>query len=193
MRAQLGIAAELGAALVVTHLGNYPMTARQSLRERLWKELSEDLCFAETLASEYGLRLHIENTFHDLDFYRALLEALETSGGSPPHLCCDIGHAKVWSSASLLEWLSFLEAQARRGAQLHFHLHANRELADQHRPFTRPSEATDEIEDDFMQGMDWREALQRIDRRFPRAVKIFEVPPEETIAHYEHVMAALGR
>lgn len=192
LRAQLGVAAELGATLAVTHLGSYPMTARRSLRQRLWQELGADLCFAETLASEYGLRLHIENTFHDLGFYQALLDGLETARGSPPHFCFDIGHAKVWSSESLLEWLTFLEAQTQRGAQLHFHLHANQGLADQHRSFALPDDDAEEIDDDFMHGMDWREVLRLMDRRFPSAVKIFEVPPEETIAHYERVMAALA-
>nr|WP_240905965.1 TIM barrel protein [Thiorhodococcus mannitoliphagus] len=193
LREQLSAAAELGATSVITHLGNYPMTARLSLRERLWDQLSADLSFAEALASDYGLRLHIENTFHDLAFYRELLDALRASRATPVNFCFDMGHAKVWSSESLREWLAFLLTQRQQGTALHLHLHANEGLIDQHQPFTLASDREGVIEDDFMQDLDWPSALRLIDRSFPDAAKIFEVPPEVAVDHYEQVLAAINR
>ncbi len=191
LREQLELAAAIGASFVLTHLGNFPMASRPASRGRLWERLALDLDFAESIAADYGLGLHIENTFHALPFYRELCASLLGQRGRALHLCFDLGHAKVWSEESLAEWLAFLASQAEIGARLHFHLHANQGLADEHLSFVTTTRLGLTGVDDFTQGLDWFQALDLLDRRFPESSKVFEVPPAEAIENYELVVANL--
>jgi sugar phosphate isomerase/epimerase len=190
---QLASAAEIGASLAIIHLGRYPMSARRSLRQPLWERLAADLALAESVAADHGIRIHIENTFHDLPFYRELYHAIAAARGCPPDLCFDLGHAKVWSDEPLSDWLALLRAQVARGARMHCHLHANSGLVDEHRAFSAESSADRDADDDFAPGMTWVETLAMIDDSFPEAIKILEVPPAEAIETQTRISAALSK
>ena len=192
LREQLASAAELGAGLVVIHLGRYPMTARRSLRPSLWERLTADLAVAESVAADCGIRIHIENTFHPLPFYRELYTALAAARGCPPDICFDIGHAKVWSSEPLSDWLALLRGQLARGARMHCHLHANQGLIDEHRAFTAETAAERDLADDFAPGLTWVETLAMLSKSLPEAIKILEVPPAEAIATHASILTALA-
>ena len=192
LRDQLRVAEQFGAELAVTHLGNYPMTHRPARRPELWDRLAADLACAERIAEEYGIRIHIENTFHPLPFYRDFCSALGERRTRPVDLCFDLGHAKVWSAESLNDWICYIETQTRAGARLHVHLHANRGLADEHLSFSAAIRMGISGADDFSQGLDWFQMLATLEQRFPNASKVFEVPPAEAITDFELAMARLG-
>jgi hypothetical protein len=185
---QLGDAERLGATKVLTHVAAYPMTPR---RER-WQGLFEHLLPRfDTLASgcaRRGLELLIENTFHGDGFYRALFDRLPGGAG----FCLDIGHAKVWAHASLRGWLDFAEGLEAQGRRLHFHLHCNDGLADQHRAFSEAARAGQTAGDHFSGGQDYFSVLAALAARYPGSDKIFEVPPRLALENLDAVLAAVS-
>jgi sugar phosphate isomerase/epimerase len=176
LREQLAIAARLRAEYVITHLSPYPMTRRPEHRKAMLDKLYTDLRSTGRMCAEYGLDVHIENTYEDLDFYRRLFRGLVASGIEQIHFCFDLGHAKVWSTDCLEEWLGFLEDLVNEGLRLHFHLHANRGLSDEHLSFVTAERLGITSPDSYTSGVDYFQCLIQIAERFPRANKVFEVP-----------------
>lgn len=191
LREQLATAARLGAAYVITHLSPYPMTPRPELRTALLDKLFAGLRHARRLCAEYGLDLHIENTYHEMAFYRRLFRGLVASDLDPIHFCFDIGHAKVWSGETLAQWLAFLSELDAEGVRLHFHLHANRGLSDEHLSFLTAERLGITGPDGFTGGLDYYQALAEIGARFAQASKVFEVPADEAVANLDHVLARM--
>jgi hypothetical protein len=142
-------------------------------------KLYTDLRSTGRMCAEYGLDVHIENTYEDLDFYRRLFRGLVASGIEQIHFCFDLGHAKVWSTDCLEEWLGFLEDLVNEGLRLHFHLHANRGLSDEHLSFVTAERLGITSPDSYTSGVDYFQCLIQIAERFPRANKVFEVPAQE--------------
>jgi hypothetical protein len=68
-------------------------------------------------------------------FYRRFFGQILERDIARAHVCFDLGHAKVWATDSLADWLALLGDLAAAGLRLHFHLHANRGLADEHLSF----------------------------------------------------------
>jgi sugar phosphate isomerase/epimerase len=192
LREQLRLAARLGARYVITHLGPHPMTARAASRQRMLDGLFTGLRSIERLAGEYGLRVHLENTYHDLPFYRDFFQAVRSEGMALINGCFDIGHAKVWSDESLREWLDFLANLQEQGLTLHFHLHANRGLRDEHLSFLAAEQLGIAGGDAYTDGLSYYQALAAIAERFPRSPKVFEVPAQEALANLDHVLARIG-
>jgi sugar phosphate isomerase/epimerase len=176
LRRQIEVSLSWGAGYAVTHVSSVVMTPRPSHREALTHKLLVNLRRLNELCREYGFLVHIENTYHGLGFYRDLFDLIQQNGLERLHACFDFGHAKVWSVEPLRDWLDFLEDLERSGTALHCHLHANRGLADEHLSFVEAERLGITAVDHFTAPWDSYEALSLLDRRFPRARKVFEVP-----------------
>jgi sugar phosphate isomerase/epimerase len=195
LRGQLALAARLGAAYVITHLSPYPMTPRTERQGEMLDRLYAGVRFAAAVCAEHSLGLHIENTYHDLTFYRRFFAGVLAAGIEGVGVCFDLGHAKVWSTEGLGDWLGFLSELADHGRRLHFHLHANRGLSDEHLSFVTAERLGITGADGFTGNIDYYEALGEIAKRFPTASKVFEVPAGEAEANLDLVrerLAAIG-
>lgn len=192
LRKQLTVAARLGAALVITHISRdalaRPLPPDDALRE--W--LMPSLRFTSAICAEYGLQVHIENTFDGVAFYRWFFRQVLDGGIDRIHACFDLGHAKAWSTDSLTVWLSLLSDLRATGLGLHFHLHANRGLSDEHLSFPEAERIGITGPDRFTAGRDYYQALAEIAERFPAASKIFEVPADEAEKNLEHVLQRIA-
>jgi sugar phosphate isomerase/epimerase len=196
LREQLDLAARLGAGYVITHVSPYPMTPRPERRTEVLERLLTGLGFTLGLCADYGLGLHIENTYHNLAFYRGLFQAAADAGLEGAHFCFDLGHGKVWSTQRLGDWLGFLGDLDQAGARIHFHLHANGGLNDDHLSFPAADRLCITGPDGYTGPWDSYEAMAEIAARFPASIKVFEVPAGEAIANRDHVLgriAALAR
>jgi hypothetical protein len=99
----------------------------------------------------------------------------------------------VWSSEPLWEWLAFLDDLCADGLELHFHLHADSGLADDHLSFPEAECRGFTTPDHFTAPWDSFEALSVIDQRFPRARKVFEVAPQQALGNQERVSELITR
>jgi hypothetical protein len=193
---QLALAASLGAASVITHVALYPMTPRPEQHVAMVERLCAGLESMAVAAAGYGLRVHLENTFHGLGFYRTFFQQAAAAGLGPAHCCFDLGHARVWSTETLTQWCDFLAGLAATGSRLHVHLHANRGLYDDHLAFHTARRLGITGADGFTGGIDDLQVLALITARFPQVPKVFEVPAAEALENLdfvlEHVGAVLG-
>ena len=109
------LALTLGSAYSVLHAANLPMTLRAARRPALLNLLLDNLERAEELCEVYNYRLHLENVYHPVSFYRYLFEGILARGLSRIHFCFDFGHAKVWSGVTLEDWIDFMDDLAAMG------------------------------------------------------------------------------
>lgn len=189
---QLATAVRLGASYVITHISPYPMTPRPQMRTAMLDEVFGKLRSMSRICAEYGLDVHIENTYHHLAFYRWFFQELIAIGIERVHTCFDLGHAKVWSVEGLAEWLAFLAELDREGLRLHFHLHANRGLGDEHLSFITAERLGITRPDVFTGVLDYYQGLAEIAVRFPTASKVFEVPWQEAEENLDHVLGRIS-
>jgi sugar phosphate isomerase/epimerase len=188
LREQLTQARRLGAAYVITHLSPYPTPARPELREPLLERICSGLRHAIALSHDHGLGVHIENTYDGPAFYRWLHRSVQARGVDGVHVCFDLGHAKVWSTDHLQGWLGLLCELRDTARGLHFHLHANRGLSDEHLSFIQAERLGITAADGFTGSLDYYQALAEIAERFPAAAKVFEVPAAEAEDNLDHVL-----
>lgn len=181
-----------GARYSIIHTGRGPMSARQSRRPQLFEALLGQLEIIETLCERFDYAMYIENTFHDLDFYQAWFQAIQRRGFKRLHFCFDIGHAHVWSSQPLTEWLGFLQTLQSQGFRLHFHWHINDGLTDQHLSLPEAEARGLLAGDADYLPMGWLAALALLDRHFPASPKVFEVKSELAIANLQQALTLLG-
>lgn len=184
------LARALGSAYSVLHTSYMPMTPRPERRGALLGRLLDNLERAEALCERLDYRLHLENVFHGMGFYRDLFEGIHKRGLTRIHFCFDVGHAKIWSGETLDEWLDFIDDLAEAGFGLHCHLHANQGLDDDHLALATAQALGIDGDDGYYNPYGYPEAFWRIQQRFPGAVKVFEVPAEQAIANLEAVVAA---
>lgn len=59
---------------------------------------------AAAVSNEYGLAVHIENTFAGVRFYRRFSGQVLAQQIARAHVCFDLGHAKAWGIDSLAGW-----------------------------------------------------------------------------------------
>jgi hypothetical protein len=180
----------LGSAYSVLHIASLPMTLRSARRPDLMKLLLDNLERAEELCVTHDYRLHLENVFHPVPFYRELFDGIHARDLSHSHFCFDVGHAKVWSGESLDEWLQFIEELAAMGFGLHCHLHANQGFTDEHLSMAEVEALGICGPDAYYNAYGYPAAFWAIQDRFPTAVKVFEVGTERAIANLEAVVAA---
>lgn len=193
LRRQIETSLQWGAAFGVNHLSAFSLSRRLEHQQALEQKLLRHLRMLDRLCREYHFPIHIENTYHDIDLYRRVFLGIAREELGHLHFCFDFGHAKVWSTRPLRAWLDFLDELQRNGRRLHFHLHTNRGLSDEHLSF---------LEAEWMDlcGMDeytapWNsfEALSMIEQRFPAARKVMEVPPTEARENLQRVIEELER
>jgi sugar phosphate isomerase/epimerase len=192
LREQLGQAAGLGARYVITHCSPYPMTARPERQPEVLARLLEGLKAAVAACGDHGLGLHIENTYDDISFYRTLFRATAAAGLDGVEFCFDIGHAKVWSTRTLAEWMGLLRDLDRAGRRIHFHLHANGGLQDDHLSFLTADRLGLTAADDYTAPGGYYRALAQIAKAFPSSIKVFEVPAAEAIDNRSHVLERIA-
>jgi hypothetical protein len=146
----------------------------------------------ERFCAEYDHPVHIENTFHSLAFYQWLFEMVERLELRYVHCCFDLGHAKIWSPESLPQWLQWLHELEGKGVRLHFHLHANNGLTDQHLTFVESESLGLNRADDYTQAWDYFTALAQLHQQFPASRKVFEVKPALALENMELVMSRMA-
>ncbi len=189
---QFASAKTLGSAYSVTHIHKWPVSNRPAFHEALTEHLTRQLLLLERFCTEYDHPVHIENTFHPLAFYRWFFELVERLELRYVHCCFDLGHAKVWSPETLPEWLQWLHELEGKGVRLHFHLHANNGLSDQHLSFVESEDLGLNAADDYTRTGDYFAALSHLHQQFPDSRKVFEVKPAQAVANMELVMSRLN-
>jgi hypothetical protein len=190
LEAHIRSARSLGSTYSVLHPSLLPLPRQACRRPALLELLLDNLERAEAVCTRLEYRLFLENIFHSSDFYRELFAGIRARGLTRLHFCFDLGHAQVWSGNTLDDWLNLLEELAAAGFALHCHLHANRGLTDEHLslPQIRALGAGEAAADFAAPG--YPETYWLLERRFPAAVKVFEVAADQAIANLEAVLAA---
>lgn len=174
----------------IAHLSNYPTTTRLSQATALRKRISDNLLRAEALCTRYDYRIHLENDFHPIGFYRYLFEHIYDLGLKRLHFCFDIGHAKIWSSETLNDWLDFCQELTHTGFSIHCHLHANSGFGDEHLSIAEARARGIAQPDGDYNPHGYPMAYWEVARRLPEAVRIFEVKTHEAIANHTETLAA---
>lgn len=190
---QIETSLEWGASYAITHVSSFLMTPRPAHRKQLMKRLYANMRLLNRICSEYHFPVHIENSYHGIDFYRRLFGIIRHSGFDYIHGCFDLGHAKVWSTEPLREWLDFLDELYAGGTDLHFHLHANHGLSDDHLSFLEAERSGLTVSDHYTAPWDYYEAISIIDERYQHARKVFEVPPAEAVENLRMVAGRIAR
>ena len=179
----------LGSDYSIMHASRQPMTLRREHWPRLMDQFGRDLECIQAVCEEFDHELYVENSFHSIEFYEALFEQVDVRGLSRIQLCFDFGHAKVWSNQSLSDWLAFLGRQQRKGRKLHFHLHANSGLKDEHLSFVEVQQLGLSGPDSYLGDRDYFSALDCIRERFPISRKVFEVKAIFALENMDLVMS----
>jgi hypothetical protein len=105
------------------------------------------------------------------------------------HCCFDLGHAKIWSPESLPQWLQWLHELEIKDVRLHFHLHANNGLTDQHLTFVESESLGLNGSDGYTQAWDYFAAIAQLHQQFPDSRKVFEVKPALAVENMDLVMS----
>lgn len=191
IRAEIDCAQTLGSTYSITHVAAYPLPRRAAMQATLWEHLADNLALLNDIAAAQQHPIHIENTFHSLDFYVRLMNLITRNGYDQLHFCFDIGHAKVWSEQTLPMWLDFLYRLDQRAIRIHFHLHANQGMSDEHLSFIEAEAAGITGADAYTDTGDYYAALHAIQQRFPKSRKVFEVKPHLALENLNLVMRRL--
>lgn len=93
------------------------------------KNIHSNFCIVEGI---FERPIFIENTYEDLPFY----EKLFLNAPASMNFVFDIGHMKIHSTKSRNEWIDFLLKLKESNRRIHFHIHDNNSVADEHKPLT---------------------------------------------------------
>ena len=193
LRRQIELSLRWGAAYGINHLSAFCLSRRPEYQEALFERLMAHLRSLNRLCREYRFPIHIENTYHDTDLYRRIFAGVGAEKLDYLHFCFDIGHAKVWSMEPLTAWIEFMFELESWDRRLHFHLHANRGLSDEHLSFTEAEWLDICGIDDYTAPWNTFEALSVLDNTFPSARKVLEVPPFEAREDLQRIIEAVTR
>ena len=193
VRRQIENSLRWGAGFAITHLSAFPLSCRTEYQAALEAKLMSHLRVLNRLSKAYGFPIYIENTYHEMDLYQRLFMAIARQRLDQLNFCFDFGHAKLWSKRTLLAWLNFLFDLERNGTKLHFHLHTNRGLSDEHLSFLEAEWMGLCMPDDYTAPWSSFEALAEIERRFPHAGKVMEVPAGEARDNLRRVIEQIER
>lgn len=193
VRSNIEASLELGSAYSITHVSAYPMPRRAAAQEGVWQQLEENLAQLNALCSEYEYDIHVENTFHNLEFYRQLLSIATKRNLKHIHFCFDLGHAKVWSEQTLPMWIDFLDQVVLQDIRIHFHLHANHGITDDHLSFVEAEARGITGKDAYTEFWNYYQALRVLQERFPESRKVFEVKPQVAIENLQHVRTQIAQ
>ncbi|PUB79349.1 MAG: hypothetical protein DBO99_04345 [gamma proteobacterium symbiont of Ctena orbiculata] len=192
LRRQIENSLQWGASYGINHLSAFTLTSRAEFQPALEQRLLEHLQILNRLCREYRFPIHIENTYHDIDLYRRIFLPIDRQDLDHLHFCFDFGHAKVWSMRPLHAWFDFLAHLEGSGKRLHFHLHTNRGLSDEHLSFVEAEWMELCDIDEYTAPWNSFEALSIIEQRFPDARKVMEVPPGEARENLQRVIEEIG-
>jgi sugar phosphate isomerase/epimerase len=182
---EIEIAKYIGADYGVHHMAKYPMTGQKGYQDTLIKEVTRRMLHVEKLAQTEEFPVYIENTFESISFYRKIFLNLKKSQTKYLNFCFDIGHAKVWSGDNFREWITFLQELKEQEFKLHFHLHANRGLIDEHLSLIEAKEMNFDGNDGVFSVTTYEEMYKEIFKKFPKERKIFEVKPQIAVKNLE--------
>ena len=193
LRRQIENSLQWGASYAVNHLSAFTLPRRPEYQQALEQKLTDHLRTLNRLCREYDFPIHIENTYHEIELYRRVMLNIQQQGLDQLHFCFDFGHAKVWSLRPLRAWFDFLSELERAGKRLHFHLHTNRGLSDEHLSFL-DAEWIGLCElDEYTAPWNSFEALAILEQRFPDARKVMEVQPSEARENLQRVLEEIDR
>lgn len=172
VRQDLDIAKKYNSAYSIIHL-----TPNQEFDRNLGQtdklELSlKYLTRLNQIAEQANYTYYLENTYHSISFYLKLFKEIRKRQLDNIHFCFDIGHAKVWSHNTFREWYRFIGDLYAREFDLHFHLHMNHGVSDEHLSIV---EYDTDVKDDFSEMFSYRQILTMLCMNFPAVRKIFEV------------------
>ncbi|MCG7990891.1 MAG: hypothetical protein JAY99_06960 [Candidatus Thiodiazotropha lotti] len=193
LQRQIELSQNWGADYGINHLSAFSLSRREAYQPALMDKLTEQLHLLNSICRKHRFPIYLENTYHDLSFYRQVFNSIIENQFDYLHCCFDFGHAKVWSNQTLSEWLDFLETLKNAGKRLHFHLHTNRGLSDEHLSFIE-AEWLDIIKaDSFTTPLNSFEAIELIDSRFADSRKLMEVPTHEAVENLHKVVEEIER
>ena len=188
---EIKIAKNIGADYGIHHMAKYPMTGQTGYQDALIKEVVKQMLIVEKLALEADFEVYIENTFESLSFYRKVFLGLKEKQTKRLNFCFDIGHAKVWSGDDFRSWIEFLIELKSLGFKLHFHLHANRGLIDEHLSLMEADKMGFDGNDAVFSDLTYEQMFLEIFEKFPDERKIFEVKPELAVENRKRIISIL--
>ncbi|MCG7929227.1 MAG: hypothetical protein JAZ20_00995 [Candidatus Thiodiazotropha weberae] len=193
LQRQIELSQNWGADYGINHISAFSLSRRESYQPALLDKLTRQLHLLNSICRKHRFPIYLENTYHDLNFYRQVFNSIIENRFDYLHGCFDFGHAKVWSNQPLSEWLDFLETLKNAGKRLHFHLHANRGLSDEHLSFIEAEWLNIIKADSFTTPLNSFEAIELIDSRFSDSRKVMEVPIHEAMENLHKVVEEIER
>jgi hypothetical protein len=187
LQRQIELSQKWGADYGITHLSAFPLCHRQTYQPALIDRLTRQLHRLNNICRKNKFPIYLENTYHELAFYKQIFKSIIDNHFNYLHCCFDFGHAKVWSNQPLAEWLAFLMEIENAGKRIHFHLHANRGLSDEHLSFIEAEWLDITKADSYTAPLNSFEAIELIDSQFPEYRKLMEVPPQEALENLHKV------
>ncbi len=188
---EIKIAKSIGADYGIAHMAKYPMTGQSGYQDALIKEVINRMQRVEELSLESDFEVYIENTFESIDFYRKVFHGLKDRQTKKLNFCFDIGHAKVWSGDDFESWMEFLTELKELGFKLHFHLHTNRGLIDEHLSLMEADEMGFDGNDGVFSNLTYEQMFLEIFEKFPNERKIFEVKPQLAVENRNYILNIL--
>jgi sugar phosphate isomerase/epimerase len=180
----LEFAKQIGAKLVIVHPYRFPFAKKKIAQRRAIEMFCNELSGISEVLRSYGIVAHIENTFDEASFYRLLFEEIKARNITNFGFCFDIGHAKVWSSGAISEWMRLLYDIDNMGFAIHSHIHANDGLFDEHMPFFDEILSNYVSDDEFLDGS-YIEMIKKLHDTFPNATFTAEVKPQYALRNME--------
>lgn len=175
--ADMKAAKTMGADYGIQHISSGPMTRQAGYESRMFDALIDFIAKAERLCDAHDFDLHLENTYEPTGFYRTLFDRIKAAGFRHIHYCFDLGHAKVWSGETFPAWMDLLDSLQSDGFRIHFHLHANQGLGDEHLSFVEMEQMGFDGDDGVFSDTSYAQMLRTINERFAGSRKVFEVKP----------------
>lgn len=178
------LANKIGAKKIIVHPYRFPFPKKKSAQKRIIGQICNELTGISEMLKSSGITAHIENTFDESTFYRLLFEEIKAKNISNFGFCFDIGHAKVWSSGGIEEWMRLLFDLDNMGFSTHSHIHANNGIFDDHMPFFDEILGTFVVEDEFLNGS-YIAVVEKLYEAFPKITFTAEVKPQYALKNME--------
>lgn len=176
----------LGADYGIQHLSFSPLSPTRI--EASITKWMDNILIAEEICEKENFDVYIENTYNRIEMHEALFESIKKRGLKHMNFCFDIGHAKVWSESSFNEWLIFLDTLVEEGFKLHFHLHANFGLRDDHLSLIEAKERGCFEGDGVFAQKNYLDLIYTLNKKYPQSRKVFEVMPQTAIENLNLVL-----
>ncbi len=193
LKRQIETSLHWGANYAVNHVSAFTLSRRIEYQDALFEKLTDHLRILNRVCRKYQFPIYLENTYQEVSFYERLFSEISLNDFKYIHFCFDFGHAKVWSERPLQAWLELLRKLQKRDKQLHFHLHTNRGISDEHLSFAEAEWMEITGIDEYTTPWNSFEALSAIDEYFPSARKVMEVPTSEAKENLQHVIDAVNQ